>query len=119
MDLHEVTRTFADLGLERLSLLSLHCFLLRPFFKNYFKFIYLFLRETEGVSRGGVEREGERENPKKVLHCQCSEPDVGLKLTNREIMTPAETKSQRINRLSHRGAPLLLSSYEMILISNF
>ena len=34
-----------------------------------------------------------------------AEPDAGLKLTNREIMTWAEIKSWPLNQLSHPGAP--------------
>ena len=46
-------------------------------FHDYFS-VYLFiLRETETASRGGAKREGER-----IL-----EPDAGLELVNREIMT--------------------------------
>ena len=32
-------------------------------------------------------------------------PDVGLELTNHEIMTQAEIKSQMLKRLSHTGTP--------------
>ena len=38
------------------------------------------------MSKGGAEREEERENPKQTPHIS-EEPDVRLKLTNREIMT--------------------------------
>ena len=54
---------------------------------------------------GGAERE-ERENIPQRLHTVSAEPhDVGLRLTNREIMTRAEIKRQTLNRLSHPGAP--------------
>ena len=36
----------------------------------------------------------------------AAEPDTGLELTNLEIMTGGETKSQMLNRLSHLGVPL-------------
>ena len=55
----------------------------------FFKFI---LRERESTSRGGVEREREkkrereRERIPSRLHTQ-GDPNVGLKLTNHEIMT--------------------------------
>ena len=39
------------------------------------------------------------------LHTVSTETDVGLKLTNRDIMTWAEIKSWTLNRLSHPGAP--------------
>ena len=52
-------------------------------------------------------REGER-NRKRIpsrLHAVDAEPDVGLELTNREIPTGAEIKSQTLNRLGHPGIP--------------
>ena len=53
--------------------------------------IYVFerKRETERVSRGGAERERERERERipNRLHLVSTEADVGLDLTNREIMT--------------------------------
>ena len=52
----------------------------------YFFKLYLFImRESKGGTEGGKEREREREreNPKQV----GAEPDVGLELTNYEIMT--------------------------------
>ena len=39
-----------------------------------------------------------------VLHTDSSKPYAGPTLTNREIMTGAETKSPSLNRLSHPGA---------------
>ena len=45
-------------------------------------FLSLFIFEREGVWEG--RREREKENPNQALHCG---PDVGLKLTNCEIMT--------------------------------
>ena len=35
----------------------------------------------------------------------CAEPDVGLELTNRELVTGAEIKSRMLNLLSHPGTP--------------
>ena len=52
-----------------------------PFF---FKFTYLFWGGEQSMSRGGAEREKERENPKQDL-CVSTEPDVRLELTNLEI----------------------------------
>ena len=49
-------------------------------------------------------REREREIPSR-LRTASVEPDVGLKLTNSEIMTGAKTKSPWPDRLSHPGAP--------------
>ena len=54
------------------------------------------------------ERQGERETESHAGSTASSEPDVGLESTNREIMTQAEFKSQRLNRLSHLGAPIVL-----------
>ena len=52
----------------------------------FISFIYLFIvRERESVRRAGAETEGER-TPSRL--CTVStEPDVGLELTNHEIMT--------------------------------
>ena len=54
--------------------------------------VYLFLREKERervcVSGGGTEREGDIESKAgSRLRAVSTEPDVGLELTNREIMT--------------------------------
>ena len=43
------------------------------------------------------------------LHTISAEPDVGLKLTNRKIMTWAKTKNETLNRLSHHGIPVDVS----------
>ena len=57
-------------------------------FLNKFLDVYLFiLREHAHMSREGAEREGERERIPSRLHAANEEPDVGLKLRNREIMT--------------------------------
>ena len=59
------------------------------------------MRDKEG--REGAAREIER-IPNRL--CTVSaEPDVGLELTNCEIVTRAETRSQTLKRLSHPGAP--------------
>ena len=49
------------------------------------------------MSGGGAERQGERERVPSRLHAVSTKPDAGLKLTNHEIMTCAETKSWRLN----------------------
>ena len=52
-------------------------------------FIYFWQRQS--MSRGGAEREGDTESEAgSRLWAISTEPDVGLKLTNREIMTWAE-----------------------------
>ena len=43
------------------------------------------------MSRGGAE-EGGKEDLKPALHTDISEPNVGLELTNHEIMTQAEVE---------------------------
>ena len=53
------------------------------------------------MNRGGAERERKRETIPSKLFDASAEPDTELNLTNREIMTRAETKSQRLNLLSH------------------
>ena len=55
---------------------------------------------------GEAERERGREITPSRLRAASAEPDVGLELTNREIMTQAETKSRRLRRLSHPGTPV-------------
>ena len=67
--------------------------------------ICLFLRARE--SKQGRGRKRGRERIPSRLRSVSTEPDVGLELTNLEIMTRAETKSQTLNRLSHPGAPEL------------
>ena len=62
-----------------------------------------FEKEGERASRGGTER-GRDRIPSR-LRTVREEPNAGLELTNREIMTCAKIKSQRLNRLSHPGAP--------------
>ena len=58
--------------------------------------------ETEREWGRGRERRRERIPSK--LHAVGTEPDAGLNLTNCEIMTSAESKSQMHNQLSHPGA---------------
>ena len=43
-----------------------------------------------------------------------AEPDAGLKLMNREIMTWAKIKSQMLNWQSHPGAPTWLFFYDIL-----
>ena len=52
----------------------------------FFKFIYLFLERQREYKQGrGREREGER-IPRRLLTVS-TQPDAGLELTNREVMT--------------------------------
>ena len=49
--------------------------------------IYLFLGETERSSRGGAERERDRGSEPGSALTDSREPEVGLELTNCDIMT--------------------------------
>ena len=50
--------------------------------------MFLFLRERQSVSGGGAEREGDTESQAgSRLPAVSMEPDAGLELVNREIMT--------------------------------
>ena len=62
-----------------------------------------------GGGRGG--QRGEEREPQAGLALFGAESDAGLELTNREIMTRVEIKSQTLSRLSHPHAPLLASSF--------
>ena len=44
-------------------------------------------KESENVSKGGAEREGQREKIPSGLHAVSLEPNVALQLTNFKIMT--------------------------------
>ena len=67
-------------------------------------FIYFWDRKRQSMNGGGSEREGDTESETgSRLWAVSTEPDAGLKLTDREIMAWAEVG--RFNRLSHPGAP--------------
>ena len=54
-------------------------------------FIYFWDRERQSMSGGGAEREGDTESEADSrLWAVSTEPDTGLELTDREIMTWAE-----------------------------
>ena len=54
----------------------------------FFLYVYLFMRDRDSMSGGGVEREGDTESKGgSRLRAVNTEPDVGLELTNREIVT--------------------------------
>ena len=54
-------------------------------------FIYFWDRERQGMSGGGAEGEGDTESETgSRLWAVSTEPDAGLELTDREIMTWAE-----------------------------
>ena len=96
-------------GTPKMSILSLCTHTLSSFlflFLNLFT-VYLFWereRESVHVRGGGAEREGEREF--QAGSTLSAVPSPGLDLTNDEIITRAEIKSQSLNQLSHAGTPL-------------
>ena len=50
--------------------------------------MFIFERESQSVSGGGAEREGDTESEAgSRLRAVSTEPNTGLKLTTREIMT--------------------------------
>ena len=54
-------------------------------------FIHFWEREKQSMSRGGAQREGDTElEAGSRLWAVSPEPDVGLELTDREIVTWAE-----------------------------
>ena len=56
-------------------------------------FIYFWDRERQSMSGGGAEREGDTESEAgSRLWAVSTEPDVGLELTDREIMTWVEVR---------------------------
>ena len=53
-----------------------------------FQCLFIFERERQSVSKGGAEREGDTESEAgSRLRAVGTEPDAGLELTNREIVT--------------------------------
>ena len=70
---------------------------------RFFILMFIFERERDSVSGGGAETEWETQNPKQAPRSQHrvrAEPDAGLELTNRDIVTGAEIKGQMLNQLS-------------------
>ena len=63
-------------------------------------FLSLFILRERASKRGG-----ETETIPGRLHPASEELDAGLKLTNSEIMTRVDIKSQTFNGLSRSGAP--------------
>ena len=56
-------------------------------------FIYFWDRERQSMNGGGAEREGDTEpEAGSRLRAISPEPDLGLELTGREIMTWAEVR---------------------------
>ena len=59
---------------------------MRPFFFNVYLFFF-FERDKETEHEWGTGRERRRQRIRSRLCTDGREPDAGLKLTNREIMT--------------------------------
>ena len=74
-----------------------------------FFLVYFYYFERERASPGGAEREGDRIPSR--LCAVSAEPDGGLRLTSREIMTWAKVKSWMLNRLGHPYTPICLLSW--------
>ena len=75
-------------------------------YKIFLTFIYFWDRDRQSVNRGGSEREGDTESKAgSRLWAVSAEPDTGLELTDRKIMTWAE-----VGRLTDWAAQAPLSS---------
>ena len=73
----------------------------------FFTFFFLFERERESTYAQAGEGQREEETESQTDSAlSAQKPDAGLKLMNHEIMTWAETKSQRLNRLHYPGTPM-------------
>ena len=67
------------------------CSLFRFFLKFFLMFIYFWGKERQSVSWGGAEREGDTDSEAGTrLWAVGTDPNVGLELTNHEIVTWAE-----------------------------
>ena len=68
---------------------SFYLFIFLIFFKNFFStFIYFWDRERQSMNGRGAEREGDTEpETGSRLRAISPEPDAGLELTDREIVT--------------------------------
>ena len=64
---------------------------LQPLLKSHFFNVYLFLRQRESTNGGGAERKGDTESEAgSRLRAISPEPDAGLELRDREIVTWVE-----------------------------
>ena len=85
-----------------------------PFKKVFNVYLFLGKRERQSMSGAGAEREGDTESEAgSRLWAVSTEPDAGLKLTDREILTWA--KVGMLNRLSQPGAPSSLFLVDLYL----
>ena len=86
------------------------------FKKNFLMFIYFWERQRQNASELRTETEGDTESKAgSRLRAASTEPEVGPKPMNREIVTWAETKSRTLNWLSHPGAPTLYYFFKVYL----
>ena len=66
-------------------------YLLDPVVGFFLFFMFIFERERQSTSGGGVDREGDTESDAgSTLWAVSTEPDTGLEPTNYEIMTWTE-----------------------------
>ena len=77
---------FASLVTAFVIFYFIYCFIFLSLF-IYFEREHVRLRVHACECRGGAEREGQRTRIPSRLHAVRAEPDVGLELMNREIMT--------------------------------
>ena len=71
-------------------------------------FIYFWDRERQSMNGGGAEREGDTESETgSRLRANSPEPDAGLELTDREIMTWLKSDAQPTAPPRHPLCPLL------------
>ena len=75
-------------------------------------FIYFWDRERQSVSRGGAKREEDTESEAgSRLRAVSAEPDAGLELMDREIMTWAEVERlTEVGRLTDWATQALQNS---------
>ena len=79
-------------------------YLVHTLFYLFFIFLSLFWeRERESASQRRAEIQGDRIPSR--FHAVNTEPEAGVKLTNREIMTWAKVKSAMLNLLIHPDTP--------------
>ena len=97
----QVSRSVKNMTWSRRSPSPLdYAFHFLGFLARLFFLVFIYFWDRGRASRGG-QRKRETQNPKQA---PGSEPDEGLELKNRKIMTWA--KSRTLNRLSHQDAPI-------------
>ena len=96
-----------ELQYNHLDISFVHSFFFN--FKKFFKVIHFWERESQSMSQGGAEREGERESQAgSALSAQSLMQ--GLNSQSHEIVAWTKIKSHVLMQLSHPCAPVKLSS---------